>query len=64
MTCNVGMAERLIRIFVGAMLIVLGIWMNSLWGLLGIAPIITGSLSYCPVNSIFGINTCKAEAQR
>ncbi|MFL5728623.1 MAG: DUF2892 domain-containing protein [Cytophagaceae bacterium] len=56
---NVCGRERTLRFLLGVLLIVLGIFYNS-WiiGLLGWLPIATAVFSYCPVNSLFGRNSC------
>lgn len=61
---NVGGIDRLIRIVVGAALLVLtfvGPWKEVLypWGLIGIVPLFTGLVKWCPAYSLFGIKTCK-----
>jgi hypothetical protein len=61
MKCNVGSTEGKIRIILGAVILLLGVVFKSWWGLIGIAPIITGSIGWCPVSVILGINTCKGK---
>jgi hypothetical protein len=41
---NVGTVERIVRIVVGLIIIVVGYLYQSWWGAIGIIPIITGSL--------------------
>jgi hypothetical protein len=57
--CNVGNTEQIVRISVGAAVLVLGLAYRSWWGLLGLGPLLTGSLRYCPVNQMFGIDNCQ-----
>ncbi len=59
MKCNVGKTEQKIRIGIGIVIIGLGIYLGSWWGLIGILPIITGSIRYCPASAILGVSTCK-----
>lgn len=54
---NVGSADRLARIVLGVVIIVLGFVFNSWWGIVGIVPILTGLLNYCPAYSLLGIST-------
>lgn len=57
---NVGNVERGIRIVVGLVLISLVfIGPQSPWGWIGLLPLATGLLGWCPPYSLFGINTCK-----
>lgn len=59
MKCNVSKTERTIRIFVGLFIVLLGIYYKNWWGIIGIAPIITGIFRYCPISDLLGISTCK-----
>lgn len=59
---NVGGIDRILRIVVGAALL-LGFLLNGdgAYGwlyLIGIIPLATGLLSTCPIYSILGMNTC------
>lgn len=56
---NVGGIDRLLRIAVGALLIVLAAMGTiGLWGYIGLVPLATGLLRFCPVYPLLGINTC------
>lgn len=59
MKINVGNADRIIRFILGAVILVLGFYFKSWWGLVGIVPIITGLLNFCPVYSLIGVSTKK-----
>lgn len=55
---NVGSGERTLRVIVGLFLVSLIFWgPKTLWGLIGIIPILTGSTGNCPVYTITGIST-------
>lgn len=57
---NIGQTERYLRIVVGAALASLAFWgPQNYWFLLGIIPLATGLLGWCPPYQILGINTCK-----
>ena len=59
---NVGGIERVIRIIVGLALISLVfIGPQSAWGWIGVVPLATGLLGWCPPYSLLGINTCKTK---
>ena len=65
MNANVGTIDRSIRVIVGIVLLSLVfVGPQSVWGLLGIIPLATAVMSYCPAYSIFGIRTCKARHDR
>lgn len=56
---NVGTIDRLLRIVAGILIIGLGIYYQSLWGIIGIVPLFTGLFRFCPLYSMLGVNTCK-----
>lgn len=57
---NIGDTERVVRVLAGmAILSLVFIGPKSLWGLIGIVPIVTGLSGWCPPYSLLGINTCK-----
>ena len=62
MKANEGSFDRIIRVILG--LIVLSLWFvlqgNAKYlAFIGLIPLITAILGWCPLYSIFGINTCK-----
>ena len=57
MTVNIGIADRLIRIALGLVLVGLGIYFKSWWGLAGIPPIATALLGWCWLYTLLGIRT-------
>ncbi len=59
MKCNVGNADRLIRAAAGVILVALGIHYESWWGLIGIIPLLTAALAWCPAYIPFNISTCR-----
>ena len=61
MKCNVGKLDRVIRIILGIVLILAGIFYKSWWGALGIIPIITAVIGWCPLYIPFKISTSKTE---
>lgn len=61
MTRNVGQIDRTLRIVLG--LVLLGMAFAGLytpWTWLGVVPLLTGLVGWCPPYSLLGINTCKA----
>jgi hypothetical protein len=56
---NIGNIERVVRITAGLGILSLTvIGPQSLWGLLGIFPLLTGLVGWCPPYALLGINTC------
>ncbi|MDR3390894.1 MAG: DUF2892 domain-containing protein [Sulfuriferula sp.] len=62
MTNNVGGIDRVIRIIAGLVLIGLAAT-NTIgaWGWIGVVPLATGIIGWCPAYLPFGIKTCKAK---
>jgi len=56
---NVGLSDRAIRLFFGLTLLGLGIALDSPWGLIGIVPMVTAGLGFCPLYPLLGIYTCE-----
>ena len=56
---NVGLSDRAIRLFVGLTILGLGIALDSPWGLIGIVPMVTAGLGFCPLYPLLGIDTCE-----
>lgn len=57
---NVGRIDRFLRIIVGLVLIALVFTgPQTLWGWLGIVPLLTGLSGFCPAYRLLGIDTCR-----
>lgn len=64
MTTNVGMADRVIRIVLGLILLSLIFFLEGgiRWiGLIGIIPLFTAAVRWCPAYSIIGTDTCETK---
>lgn len=60
MKVNEGSIDRVVRIVAGLVLISLVfIGPQSPWGWIGILPLATGLIGWCPAYTLFGIDTCK-----
>ena len=57
MKTNVGNIDKILRIVLGIVVIVLGFVFQSWWGLIGVVLLFTGLLNFCPIYSIFGLST-------
>jgi hypothetical protein len=56
---NVGGADKVIRVVLGLVIIVLGIVFRSWWGLVGVLVLATGLLNFCWLYIPLGISTRK-----
>lgn len=62
MKSNVGGVDRVLRVVVGLALVVLAATgVVGLWGWIGVVPLITGALGFCPAYTMFGWNSCPAQ---
>ncbi len=65
MTKNVGSVDRVLRVILGLSLLgwaLLGPASNYSWlGFIGIVPLLTAAISWCPLYALLGINTCPAK---
>ncbi len=59
MQCNVGKTDRAVRIVAGVAIIAAGFYFQSWWGAIGIVPLMTGTLRWCPPYQLLGISTDK-----
>ncbi len=63
MKTNVGGIDRTLRIVVGlAVLSLVFIGPQTAWGWLGLVPLLTATVGFCPVYPLLGINTCPAKS--
>ncbi|MBS0171018.1 MAG: DUF2892 domain-containing protein [Nitrospira sp.] len=70
MACNVGGIERPIRIILGVLLIGIGVFGGLTGAAMGVVlavgaiALVTGTIGFCPVWTLLGINTCPIEARK
>lgn len=59
MKANVGGIDKILRIAVGIALIAMA-YMNvvGVWGYIGVVPLLTGLIGWCPVYPLLGISSC------
>lgn len=57
---NVGKFDRLARIVIGIVLIAMVfVGPKTAWGWIGLIPLLTGLIRWCPAYRLFGMSTCK-----
>jgi hypothetical protein len=58
---NEGTLDRGIRIVLGlALLSLTVVGPKSMLGLIGIVPLVTGAIGFCPLYKVLGLSTCPA----
>jgi hypothetical protein len=59
---NIHPIERVVRVLGGLVLTSLAFWgPSNLWFLLGLIPVATGLMGWCPPYALLGISTCPRE---
>ena len=60
-TKNTGTIDRALRAVVGIALIAMAVsGQIGVWGWIGIVPLVTALIGWCPAYTLLGIKTCKA----
>ncbi len=58
-TLNMGELDRTVRTVVGVLLVSLAtLGVIGLWGFIGVLPLVTAIIGYCPAYAALGLNTC------
>ncbi|MHB0992139.1 MAG: YgaP family membrane protein [Burkholderiales bacterium] len=61
---NVGRTDRIIRIVAGIILVGLAATGTiGYWGYIGVVPLATGLIGWCPAYLPFGIKTCRTRTK-
>ena len=63
MKSNMGKVDRIIRFIIGLVIIIWGIAAGSWWGLIGLIPLLTVFINWCPLYTLLGISTKKAKPE-
>lgn len=58
MKANVGTVDKVVRIIAGLAIIGWGVAAGNWLGAIGIVPLATALLGFCPAYSLIGVNTC------
>lgn len=56
---NVGSIDKVFRIVIGLAIIAAGVYFQSWWGAIGVLPIVTAMMGWCPPYAMLGIDTAK-----
>jgi len=63
MNKNIGSTDKIIRIILGIVILALGFYFKSWWGVIGLIPLLTASIGWCPIYTPFKIFTNKTKAK-
>jgi hypothetical protein len=62
MKANEGAIDRVLRVVVGAGVLSLAfVGPQTPWGYVGLVPLVTGLVGWCPLYAMLGLNTCPAK---
>jgi hypothetical protein len=64
MKINVGGIDRTLRIIGGLAIISAGLYFQSWWAAVGLIPLFTGSIGWCPAYLPFGFSSCASEKKK
>lgn len=61
---NEGMIDRVIRVVAGLAILSLAfIGPKTPWAYIGLVPLITGVVGFCPAYALFGLRTCPLQSK-
>lgn len=63
MKTNVGGADKILRIVAGIALLAWAVFGGPVWAWIGIVPLATGLLGWCPAYTLLGFNTCPMKSE-
>ncbi len=61
MKTNLGTVDRIVRIVVGLAVVAAGAYYQSWWAFVGLVPLGTGLVGFCPAYCPLGLKTCGKE---
>ncbi|MEE9303686.1 MAG: DUF2892 domain-containing protein [Thiotrichaceae bacterium] len=61
---NVGSIDKILRIVVGVAIMGAGYYFKNWWGAIGIVPVVTALLGWCPAYTLLGIKTCPTKPSK
>ena len=59
MSKNIGSADRIVRIILGVALLAWGYMAQNWWGAVGLVPLLTAAIGWCPAYAPLGLKTTK-----
>ena len=52
---NVGGIDQILRIVLGVVICTIGVIYNNWWRMVGLIPLVTGTMSWCPLYNLVGL---------
>ena len=63
MKLNVGGIDRILRVAAGLGLVGWAAMGGPVWAWIGVVPLATGSIGFCPAYPLLGMNTCSMKKE-
>ena len=63
MKANVGGIDKVLRIVAGLGLIAWALMGGPVWAWIGVVPLATGLMGWCPAYTLLGMNNCSARKE-
>lgn len=64
MSKNEGTIDRVLRVILGLVLLsMFFVGPQTVFGLIGVVPLVTGLVGVCPIYSMLGFSTCRISAK-
>jgi hypothetical protein len=57
---NVGGIDRILRLVAGVAVVGWGVYAQNWLGAIGVIPLFTGAIGWCPLYPLIGLSTCKS----
>jgi hypothetical protein len=64
MKANTGTVDRVVRLLLGSSILGSGVAQGQWWAAIGLLPVITAVLGWCPAYLPFGFSTCATRPKR
>jgi len=58
---NVCGTEKIARALLGVLIIIAGVFYGSWWGAIGLIPLLTAVVGYCPVTHMLHFSSCRVK---
>ena len=56
---NVGGIDQILRIVLGVVICTIGVIYNNWWGMVGLIPLVTETMSWCPLYNLVVLSSLK-----
>lgn len=59
---NVGSIDKILRVVVGlALIAIVFVGPQTPWGWIGVIPLLTAAIGFCPLYKLIGVTTCRTK---